>query len=300
MNKRILFLFFGISIITLILSISYFLLNNNPESTKKVELNLIATLGSSDIAVGSNRLIIGIQNPQRNTITANKISIDFFQEENNTSVFKFSNEGYFINWPNSKSGIFTTTVDFDTPGDWLAEITPQDGEYKNQKARIVIGVKSISSTPKVGDKIPKTNNLVAINTEELKNITSDINPLFELYNKGVDEILLSKEKPLLLLFATPGQCKSFTCGPQKNIIKTLHENYRKDMYFVHIEVYDMQSRNSEGEFTEISSVIKPWNLPSEPWVFLINKEGIITDKFESFVPQIELELSIKQLFNGNT
>ena len=300
MNKRILFLFFGISIITLILSISYFLLNNNPESTKKVELNLIATLGSSDIAVGSNRLIIGIQNPQRNTITANKISIDFFQEENNTSVFKFSNEGYFINWPNSKSGIFTTTVDFDTPGDWLAEITPQDGEYKNQKARIVIGVKSISSTPKVGDKIPKTNNLVAINTEELKNITSDINPLFELYNKGVDEILLSKEKPLLLLFATPGQCKSFTCGPQINIIKTLHENYRKDMYFVHIEVYDMQSRNSEGEFTEISSVIKHWNLPSEPWVFLINKEGIITDKFESFVPQIELELSIKQLFNGNT
>ena len=102
MNKRILFLFFGISIITLILSISYFLLYDNSESTKKVELNLIATLGSSDIAVGSNRLIIGIQNPQRNTITANKISIDFYQEENNTSVFKFSNEGYFINWPNGQ------------------------------------------------------------------------------------------------------------------------------------------------------------------------------------------------------
>ena len=61
----------------------------------------------------------------------------------------------------------------------------------------------------------------------------------------------------------------------------------------------MESANNEGEFTEISQVIKPWNLPSEPWIFLINNKGIITNKFESFVPQSELELSIDSLLKDN-
>ncbi len=299
MKKRILFLFFAVSLITLVLCISYFVFYNKAESTQKVELNLIATLGTSDISIGSNRLILGIQNPQRKTIIADKISIDFFQQKNNSSIFQFTKEGNFINWPNSKSGVFASSVNFDTPGDWLAEIRPQDGKYKNQKARIVIRVKSTSLTPSIGDKIPKTNNLVAKNNEELKYITSDINPLLNLYDKSVDDILLLKDKPLLILFATPGQCKSFTCGPQMNIIKTLHENYNKDMYFIHIEVYDIESANKEGEFTKISPVIKPWNLPSEPWVFLINTKGIIIDKFESFVPQDELELSINRILSNN-
>ena len=300
MYQRKLFLLFGASLVILILSISYFIFYDKSETIKKVELSLIATLGTSDISIGSNRLILGVQNSQRKTITANKISIDFYQEENNTSIFKFTKEGYFINWPNSKSGIFSTTVNFETSGDWLAEISPQDGEYKNQRARLVIDVKSSSSTPRIGDEIPKTNNLVAKTTEELKHITSDINPLLDLYNKSVNEILVSRDKPLLLLFATPGQCKSFTCGPQMNIIKRLHTNYNKDMYFIHIEVYDMKSGNNEGEFTKISPVIGPWNLPSEPWVFLVNTKGIITDKFESFVPQNELELSINKILNNNT
>ena len=299
MNKRILILLFSISLIALILSISYFIAYDKSESINKVELSLIATLGTSDIAIGTNRLILGIQNPQRKTITAEKISIDFYQEKDNITKFEFSNQGSFINWPNSKSGIYVTYVKFDKAGDWLAEIKPLDGEYKGQKARIVMDVKSSSSTPKIGDKIPQTNNIVAKNPEDLQKITSDINPNMDLYNESVEEILESQDKPLLLLFATPGQCKSFTCGPQMNIIKRLHENYNKDMYFVHIEVYDMESANNEGEFTEISQVIKPWNLPSEPWIFLINNKGIITNKFESFVPQSELELSIDSLLKDN-
>ncbi len=100
MKKRILFLFFAVSLITLVLCISYFVFYNKAESTKKVELNLIATLGTSDISIGSNRLILGIQNPQRKTIIADKISIDFFQQKNNSSIFQFTKEGNFINWPN--------------------------------------------------------------------------------------------------------------------------------------------------------------------------------------------------------
>ena len=61
----------------------------------------------------------------------------------------------------------------------------------------------------------------------------------------------------------------------------------------------IESANKEGEFTKISPVIKPWNLPSEPWVFLINTKGIIIDKFESFVPQDELELSINRILSNN-
>ena len=69
------------------------------------------------------------------------------------------------------------------------------------------------------------------------------------------------------------------------------ENYNKDMYFVHIEVYDMESANNEGEFTEISQVIKPWNLPREPWIFLINNKGIITNKI---LVRKTIETALKQ------
>jgi len=300
MSKRVLFSIFITSITILLLSVSYFVTFQRTEAKNRVELNLIATLGSSDIATGSNRIIIGVLSPQRKTIQSKTISIDFFQKRDNSTIYRFSNNAEFINWPNSKSGIFSTNVNFDESGVWLAEISPKDGEYAGEKARIVLNVKEFSATPSVGDTIPETNNILATNSSELINITSDINPVLELYNQSINEIVTIKDKPLLILFATPGNCKSFTCGPQMNIVKSLNENYRKDMYFVHIEVYDMKSKKNDGQYIKFSPVIKPWNLPSEPWVFIINKDGIIIEKFESYVPEEELELLIQRAISDNS
>ena len=44
---------------------------------------------------------------------------------------------------------------------------------------------------------------------------------------------------------------------------------------------------------DISQVVLDWGLPSEPWSFLINSEGIIIGKYEGFISEYELEKNIQ-------
>ena len=43
----------------------------------------------------------------------------------------------------------------------------------------------------------------------------------------------------------------------------------------------------------VSPEVRKWNLPSEPWTFVINREGIITNRFEGFTTEEELKESLE-------
>jgi peroxiredoxin len=42
--------------------------------------------------------------------------------------------------------------------------------------------------------------------------------------------------------------------------------------------------------------VAEWNLPSEPWTFIIDKEGKIHEKFEQFTTGEEIEAALNELF----
>ena len=101
-------------------------------------------------------------------------------------------------------------------------------------------------------------------------------------------------KPLLIVFASPAYCITKTCGPQVDVLKTLKSKYKEKMNFIHIDVYDNPGQiKGNLEQANINQVVLDWGLPSEPWTFLINSEGIIVGKYEGFSDEDELEKSIE-------
>ena len=62
------------------------------------------------------------------------------------------------------------------------------------------------------------------------------------------------------------------------------------MNFIHIEVYD-NPHEIQGDLSNarLSPTLTEWNLPSEPWTFVIDGDGLVQAKFEGFATSEELE-----------
>ena len=133
------------------------------------------------------------------------------------------------------------------------------------------------------------------NSEEYKlnNITSDQDPDQDLYSLTISDAI-KMDKPLVVAFASPGYCVTKTCGPQVNVLKSLKMKYKDKINFIHVEVYDnLDKIQGDLKQADISQVVLDWGLPSEPWSFLINSEGIIIGKYEGFISEYELEKNIQ-------
>ena len=58
-----------------------------------------------------------------------------------------------------------------------------------------------------------------------------------------------------------------------------------------IEPWDLKIARTEGRLVPIDIALN-WNLPTEPWVFVIDEEGKVAARFEGLVYSEELESAI--------
>jgi hypothetical protein len=92
----------------------------------------------------------------------------------------------------------------------------------------------------------------------------------------------------VLLFATPALCTSATCAPELQAIQQLDSAYGGQANFIHVEIYQYPF---DGVHT--ARTVDEWQLPSEPWTFIVDKTGIVRDRFEGAAPIEELEPAVK-------
>jgi hypothetical protein len=62
--------------------------------------------------------------------------------------------------------------------------------------------------------------------------------------------------------------------------------------FLHVEIYENLDATSADELIIVPAVIA-WGLPSEPWVFVIDSEGIVAARFEGAMMASELEAALE-------
>jgi hypothetical protein len=82
-------------------------------------------------------------------------------------------------------------------------------------------------------------------------------------------------RPVALLFATPALCQSRLCGPVVDIATNLERRYRGRVTFIHEEVY-----NHNDPRRGLRPSPRAYGLPSEPWLFTINRRGRIATRLE--------------------
>ena len=258
-----------------------------PSSVPEIAKVRIA-LAVTDISVGRNRLTFGLiekgEGPLRNIqIFLNTFYLD--GEKPNERVESL--EPTYIEWPTGKGGVYTTTANFTQSGRWgLGVVFGSDDNMRTASAFIEVSASSMA--PTVGTIPPHSTTKSLSQGYLIKSITSDPNPYTPFYELTLQQALNSG-LPSLVVFATPAYCVTATCGPQLEIIKDLHKSHGDRINFIHIETYE-NPQDIKGDLSKgiISAATRDWNLPSEPWTFLINSEGIIIERYEGLVTTNEI------------
>ena len=251
-------------------------------------------LASSDLAVGNNRVVFGVIDSDMGPVSDADVVVSTFylpatggQEGPAETV-----NAVFRAWPVTPRGVFTAELSFDRPGEWGIGAVVADADGAERKASARVRVKESSATPATGTAAPRSVSKTLADVDGFEQLTTDFEPDPDLYGMTIAEALDSR-KPLLVVFSTPAYCQTATCGPQLGVIKELKAEYADRMNFIHIEVYD-NPHEIEGDLSRaiISPTVEEWGLPSEPWTFIIDGDGIIREKFEAFATREELEAAL--------
>jgi hypothetical protein len=121
-------------------------------------------------------------------------------------------------------------------------------------------------------------------------LTTRVPPDRALLRYSVAESLRA-HVPFVVTFATPRFCSSRTCGPVVDVVDRVRRRFEGTaVRFIHVEIYrDNDPRKGENRW------VREWGLPSEPWTFLVGKDGRIKAKFEGAVSARELQSAIKHV-----
>jgi hypothetical protein len=91
-----------------------------------------------------------------------------------------------------------------------------------------------------------------------------------------------------VVFATPKFCESRTCGPVVDVVDAVRRRV-PGVGFIHVEIYE-ENNPALG----VNRWVQEWKLPTEPWVFLVGRDGRIKAKFEGAVSEQELEAAVRR------
>ena len=255
---------------------------------------LTLVLASSDFGVGRNNVAFGLIDSQAGPLRQPDVVVSTFylppgaQQEGPVETVP----ARFVKWPAGSGGVYKASVVFDRPGDWglLASVSEDEDSQAQGSVRIRVG--ETARTPAVGSPAPRSLNKIAADVGRLEELTTDADPDPDLYAITISETLDSG-RPLLVVFATPAYCQTATCGPQVRVVKELKKEYGDRMSFIHVEVYD-NPHLIQGDLSnaEISPTLTEWDLPSEPWVFVVDDGGLVSSKFEGFATTEELRSAL--------
>ena len=253
-------------------------------------------MASTDLAVGENRVAFGLLRPGEGALKNADVELQTFflaDGERIGPIQTLSPE--FRHWPGGAGGAYIANAVFDRPGEWglRVEVSAADGSSLLAGSRV--DVAETAATPAIGAPAPRSANKTAAGAS-LAEITSDTAPDADLYRKTIADAL-DESRPLLVAFATPAYCRTATCGPQLDAVKSLKNRHAERMSFIHVDVYDNpdEIRQNGISAARTSPIVEEWGLPSEPWTFIIDADGAIAAKFEGFADEDELDAAIREV-----
>jgi hypothetical protein len=180
-------------------------------------------------------------------------------------------------------------VDFPADGSYLAVAMIKGKDGKLEATRLpspVVG--EFPKVPKVGERPPKITTLTAADVgNDLEKIDTRVPP-DQMHKVDFAEVL--GKKPIVLVFATPALCQSRVCGPVVDVAQQVADKYEPEADFIHQEVY-VDNEIAKG----LRPQLKAFHLPTEPWTYLIDSEGVIKDRLSGAYGVDELEEAMQTI-----
>ncbi len=187
------------------------------------------------------------------------------------------------------SHIYVAELELDHPGKYWLLAEPEGGPKPVQAVGNVV-VTETDSAPDVGDPaIASDNPTIASTRRDFSKLTTRTPPDELLLEHSVAGSLRAKA-PFVVTFSTPKFCSSRTCGPVVDVVEEVARRLEEsDVRFIHVEVF-----KGNDPAKGYNRWMQEWGLTTEPWTFLVGRDGKIAERFEGTVSVAELEAAVRE------
>ena len=185
-------------------------------------------------------------------------------------------------------GLYVAKLSFTRAGDWGVELLVSRAGGEFEPVRLAVTVAESPGTPSIGSAAPRSRNLIARDVKNLRQIDTSPQPDPRLHQVRIADAI-AQGKPQLIVFATPQFCTSRMCGPVVDIVHTLLPTYGKRVAFIHQEIWQ------DFADKKVFPTVEEWRLFTEPWIFVVDGQGIVRGKFEGLVTARELEITLQEI-----
>lgn len=276
-----------------------------PLAGKTVSSGPIPLLANSDLAVGENRLLLGLVDAEGFPLggPAWSLKVQTFDITRDGCVplapaaelpFVWSIDevrGFFIgaaNFPSGAQEIGLSIIGADADG------TPLSIRFTTRIASVGTALRPGAPAPTIPTPIQKTSE------HGLAGISTDPDPLPRLYKYSAAD-LIAAGTPFVIVFASPAFCVSQACGPTISVVKKAAARHPGAL-ILHVEPYLMEWNGSRVIPTldasgrlQPSDIATAWRLPVEPWVYTVDTNGVIIHSFEGVIGDAELDAAILEI-----
>ena len=181
---------------------------------------------------------------------------------------------------------YSADLDLNHKGEWqlVAMFRDDSGELRSTRVPSLVANR-FEEVPKAGDEAitvsTPTADDVGGNLAEIDTRT----PPSTMHEENFADVV--GKKPAVLLFATPALCQSRVCGPVVDIAEQVKEQTDADVAFIHMEIFE------DNQFDKgAREQVKAYNLPTEPWVFVVDDSGTISTAMEGPFSVDELQAAV--------
>jgi hypothetical protein len=149
-----------------------------------------------------------------------------------------------------------------------------------------IAVAASSPIPDVGQKPPPVSTDTATSVHGKTSLLTTRIPAESMQSVPFSQVL--GKRPVALLFSTPQFCVSRVCGPVTDIAVQLQHQFGNRITFIHQEVY-VGNQPKLG----LRPQLEAFHLRTEPWLFIVNRRGVITSRLEGAFGRNEVATAIQ-------
>ena len=250
---------------------------------------------ASEIVVGPDRFAVGLIDPAQGMIQDAAVHFRYFDlSDPSKPVVESDADATRYQTPDGLTTYYAQEREFKRAGDWGVEVQARGANGLLLDKRISFRVLADSSTLKVGAKAPAFKTRTAADVDnDLKKLSSATMPNPAFYRVSLAQSIASG-KPTVLLFATPAFCQTRMCGPAYDVVSAVQQKVGEAANFIHVEVYSGLPNPAANGF-QLDVAMKAFGLTTEPWVFLIDKNGVITYRVEGPITAGEIEQHLDPL-----
>jgi hypothetical protein len=190
--------------------------------------------------------------------------------------------------PDSAKIVYVTDMNLNRGGNWDLIAMFRDGNGYSATYIPTIQAGRFDDIPDVGQRPPR------IHTPTVSDVGGDVgqidtrSPHDDMHKVDFADVL--GKEPVVLQFATPALCQSRVCGPVVDVAEQVEHESGADVKFIHMEVY-----NHNNASAGLRPQMQAFRLRTEPWIFVIDRNGIIRTRIEGAFDAAELQHAVSEV-----